>query len=65
MEQIAQIVGLDAGQLTQLLMLAGVLLVGLVALRVVLKLTAALVRIGCVGIVLIVAAVFLVQLLSN
>lgn len=65
MEQIAQIIGLTAAELTQLVILAGVLLVGLFVLRIMLKLTAALMRIGCIGIVLIVAAVFLVQLLSN
>lgn len=60
MEQIAQIIGLTAAELTQLVILAGVLLVGLFVLRIMLKLTAALMRIGCIGIVLIVAAVFLV-----
>lgn len=65
MEQIAQLIGISAAELTQLLILAAVLVVGLVLLRTALKLTAALFRIGCFGILLIVAAVFIFQLLGR
>ncbi|MCA9929557.1 MAG: hypothetical protein KC419_13820 [Anaerolineales bacterium] len=65
MDTIAQFVGLDVAQLTQLAILAAVLVVGLFVLRTVLKLTAAIFRLGCFGILFIVAAVFILQLLSN
>lgn len=65
MDSIAQLVGLDAAQLMQLLILAVVLLVGLFVLRAVLKLTAAIFRLGCFGILFIVVAVFVLQLLGN
>lgn len=65
MNSIAQLVGLDAAQLMQLLILAVVLLVGLFVLRAVLKLTAAIFRLGCFGILFIVVAVFVLQLLGN
>lgn len=65
MDTIAQFVGLDVAQLTQLAILTAVLVVGLFVLRTVLKLTAAIFRLGCFGILFIVAAVFILQLLSN
>ncbi len=65
MESIAQLIGLNAAELMQLLMLAGILLVGLFVLRAVMKLTATIFRIGCFGILFIVAAVFLLQLFGN
>ena len=60
MDAIAQAIGITAAQLNQMLVLAVVLVVGLVVLRVVLKLTATLFRIGCFGIILIVAAVYII-----
>ena len=65
MDSIAQLVGLNAAELTQLIILAAVLIVGLFVLRTVLKLTAAIFRIGCFGIIFIVAAVFFLQLFGN
>jgi len=65
MESIAQLIGLSVAELTQLLMLAAVLLVGLFILRAVMKLTAAIFRMGCLAILFIVAAVFLLQVLGN
>jgi len=65
MDGIAQLVGVDVAQLTQLLTLGVILLVGLFVLRTVFKLTAAIFRIGCFGIIFIVAAVFILQLLGN
>ena len=65
MDAIAQAIGITAAQLNQLLVLAVVLVVGLVVLRVVLKLTATLFRVGCFGIVLIVAAVYIIRILNS
>ncbi len=65
MDGIAQFIGIEVAQLTQLLTLAVILLVGLFVLRTVFKLTAAIFRIGCFGIAFIVAAVFILQFLGN
>lgn len=65
MDSIAQLIGLNAAELTQLAILAVVLIVGLVVLRTVMKLTATLFRIGCFGIVFIIVAVFILQLFGN
>ncbi|MCP5101349.1 MAG: hypothetical protein GY943_37865 [Chloroflexi bacterium] len=65
MESIAQLVGLEVAQLTQLLTLGVVLLVLLVVLRIVLKLTATIFKVGCFGILFIVVAVFVLQLLGT
>lgn len=65
MDALAEIIGISAAQLTQLLILAVVLLVALFVLRGVMRLTAALFRLGCLGIGLIVLAVFVMQWLSN
>lgn len=55
---------LTGQEITQLVILAVGLLVGLFLLRMVFRLTAALLRIGCISIVFIVGVVFLLQLFS-
>ncbi|MCA9972278.1 MAG: hypothetical protein KC425_18780 [Anaerolineales bacterium] len=65
MENLSQLVGLAPEQLTQLLILAVVLIVGLFVLRVFLKLTATLFRLGCFVVLLIVAAVYVLSLLGG
>lgn len=65
MEGLAELLGVSGAQLTQLIMLAVVLFIGLVLLRVFLKLTATLFRIGCFGIILLVTAVYVLSLLSS
>jgi len=62
MDTLLESVGLASGELTRLLVLGVVLLVGLILARIALKLTASLFRIGCLSIFLIVAAVFLFNL---
>lgn len=57
-------IGLASGEVTQLIILAVVLLVGLFLLRLVFKLTATLFRVGCFAILFIVAAVFVMNLLN-
>jgi hypothetical protein len=64
MESIAQLIGLEVAQLTQLVTLGVVLLVILLVLRIVLKLTATIFKVGCLGILFIVAVVFVLQLLG-
>jgi hypothetical protein len=61
MEQIA---GISAGEWTQLLIIAGTLLVLLVIGRIAFKLTATLFKIGCGGILLIALALALLYWLS-
>ena len=65
MDAIAQLLGLTAPELTQLLIMVGVLVVGLVVLRVFLKLTATLFRLGCLGILLLVAVIYILGLLRG
>lgn len=65
MEVISQGLGLTVSQFTQLIVLAAVLVVGLVFLRLFMKLTAAFFRMGCIGIVLLVAAFYLFSLFST
>lgn len=62
MEALAELLGLTAAGLTQLIILGAILLVALLVLRVIFRLTATLFRVGCFGILLIVAAVFFLQL---
>lgn len=62
MESLAQAIGISVAELTQLLVLGGVLLVGLFLLRAALKLTATLFRLGCLGILFIVAAIYAFRL---
>ncbi|MCA9961511.1 MAG: hypothetical protein R3E31_06400 [Chloroflexota bacterium] len=65
MEGLAELLGVTVAQLTQLATLAVVLFVGLILLRVFMKLTATLFRVGCFGIILIVAAVYVLRLLPG
>jgi len=62
MDSLLEAVGMTSGEFTRLLILGLLLLVGLFMARVALKLTATLFRIGCLGIFLIVAVVFLLDL---
>jgi hypothetical protein len=64
MDALSELVGLTSAELSQLLVLGVVLFVGLVLARVALKLTAALFRMGCFFILLIVLAVFVLRLLN-
>lgn len=64
MDAFSGVLGLNTAELTQLLILGVVLLVGLFVLRVAFKLTATLFRVGCFGILLIVAAVYILRLLG-
>ncbi|HEX6383800.1 MAG TPA: hypothetical protein VF177_03940 [Anaerolineae bacterium] len=62
MDALAELLGLTAADLTQLIILGVILLVALLVLRVIFRLTTTLFRLGCFGILLIVAAVFFLQL---
>lgn len=64
MDSLLETIGLTSGELTQLIVLAGILIVGLFLARVALKLTAALFRIGCFAVILIVAAVFALKMFN-
>ena len=64
MAKLLTSLGLSAGELTRLIVLGAALLVGLFLLRVVFKLTATLFRVGCLAILFIVAAVFVLNLLN-
>lgn len=64
MDELLNTIGLASGELTQIVILAVVLLVGLFLLRVLFKLTATLFRVGCFAILFIVAAVFVMNLLN-
>ena len=65
MEAISQGLGLTVAQFTQLLVLAATLGIGLVLLRVFLKLTAAIFRTGCIGIVLLIAAFYVFSIFAT
>lgn len=64
MSELLNAIGLASGEVTRLIILAVVLLVGLFLLRVVFKLTATLFRVGCFAILFIVAAMFVLNLLN-
>ncbi|MFQ5400068.1 MAG: hypothetical protein ACE5E7_10770 [Anaerolineae bacterium] len=64
MDAILNSIGLTSGELSQLVVLGVILLVGLFLLRIVFKLTATLFRVGCFAILFIVAAVFILNLLN-
>lgn len=53
---------LTSQELTQLVIVGLVLLVGLLFLRFAFKLTATLIRVGCIGIIIIVGLLFALQL---
>ena len=65
MDALAEVLGLAAADLTQLIILGVILLVALLVLRVVFRLTATLFRVGCFGVLLILAAVFFIRLLGS
>ncbi|MCA9936754.1 MAG: hypothetical protein H6662_05240 [Ardenticatenaceae bacterium] len=62
MDAFAEMLGVTAQDLTQLLILVVVLVVGWFLLRLFFKLTAAVFRVGCFGILLIIGAVYVLQL---
>ena len=64
MNELLNSIGLASGEVTQLIILAVVLLVGLFLVRTFFKLTATLFRVGCFAIFFIVAAVFVINLLN-
>jgi hypothetical protein len=64
MDALSGLIGVTSAELTQLIILSVVLLVGLFLARTILKLTATLFRIGCFFIALIVLAVFVANLLN-
>ncbi len=57
-------IGLASSDVTQLVILAVTLLVGLFLLRMAFKLTAALFRVGCLAILFIVGASFVLKFLN-
>jgi len=59
MESLLAPLGITVAELTQLVILAVVLLFGLFFLRVAFKMTMSLLRVGCAGVLLIVAAGFI------
>jgi hypothetical protein len=65
MDGIAEFLGINGEQLTQIVTLGVVLLILLVVGRVALKLTATLFKVGCFPILLSVGAVYLINLLSG
>lgn len=65
MDAIAEFMGINGEQLTQIVMLGVVLLVLLLVGRVALKLTATLFKVGCFTILLIVGAVYLISWMSG
>lgn len=65
MDSIAQMVGIPTQDFIELLILAAILVAGLFILRFFFKLTAAVFRLGCLGIGLLVTAVYLLQLFSQ
>ena len=64
MDTFPQILGLSGQEVVQLAILAVALLIGLFLLRLAFRLTATLLRIGCAGVVIIVALVYMFQLFS-
>lgn len=56
---------LQAEDITQLIVIAAVLLIGLFLARLAFKLTASLMRIGCLAIFFVVAAIALLRLFSG
>ena len=64
MDTILETLGLTSGELIQLLVLGVALMIVLFLARLAFKLTATLIRIGCIGIILIVAVVFILNLLN-
>ena len=61
MDALSELIGLTSQELIQLVIVGIILLVGLFILRAAFKLTATLLRLGCIGIVIIVALMFALQ----
>ncbi|MCC6602540.1 MAG: hypothetical protein IT327_04990 [Anaerolineae bacterium] len=59
------LLNLETAELTRLVIIAVVLLVGLFLARLAFKLTASLMRIGCLAVFLIVAAIALMQMFGG
>jgi hypothetical protein len=59
------ILNLQPEEITRLVVIAAVLLIGLFFARLAFKLTASLVRLGCLAILFIVAAIALLQMFSG
>jgi hypothetical protein len=59
------LLNMETAELTRLVIIAVVLLVGLFLARLAFKLTASLMRIGCLAIFLIVAAIALMQMFGG
>ncbi len=59
------LLNMETAELTRLVIIAVVLLVGLFLARMAFKLTASLMRLGCLAIFLIVAAIALMQMLGG
>lgn len=63
MDSLSILLGVTGSELTQLVVLGIVLLIALILARLALKLTAALFRIGCLGIFLLLVALFAMRAL--
>ena len=64
MTELLNAIGLASSEMTQLIILAVVLLIGLFLVRTLFKLTKAVFRMGCFIILFIVAAGFILNLLN-
>lgn len=64
MDQLLQTIGLTMGDFTTLAVLAAVLLIGLFLLRILFKITATLLRVGCFLILFILFAAFILMILT-
>ena len=64
MQALSELLGLEVQELTRILVLSGIFLVGLVSLRVFLKLAMSVVRMGCAISLFIVVAIFVMSLLN-
>ncbi len=58
------LLNLQPEEITQLVVIAAVLLIGLFLARLAFKLTASLIRMGCLAIFFIIAAIALIQMLK-
>lgn len=65
MDALAQLLGISPEALTQIIILAVALVIVWFLLRLFLKLTASIFRLGCLGIFLLVGAVYLLQLVGQ
>ncbi len=65
MDSLAQLIGLAPAELTQIAVVAVLLLIGVIALKFIFKLAASMIRIGCGVSVLIVGGLYLLNLLNG